>query len=366
MNALQYIFSENSLHELLYALAVGALTLLVLLFVRRVVVRRLKSVSKRTAVIWDDVLADVLDSTKLPFLVWLSVLAGITQIRLPEKIESLPWKAMMILLILQVGIWAARAVSSWMAFRVSASRESGDGAALTNFGVIAFICRMVVWVVTLLLLLDNIGVDITTLIASLGIGGVAVALALQNVLGDIFASLSIAIDKPFLVGDFIVVDDCSGTVKHVGLKTTRVQSISGEELVFANNDLLKSRIRNYKRMNERRILFGFGVTYDTDPAHLRDMGGVVREIIGRQPRARFDRAHFKGFGDSSLDFEVVYFMTVPDYAAYMDTQEAINLELLEYCNSRGIGFAFPTRTLHVASVPAPVEAGADKAAADKD
>lgn len=351
MQSLQYILDHNSIQEMLYALAAAGIALLALMFVRRVLVSRLKSLSQRTVVIWDDVLADVLESTKLPFLVWLSVLAGLTQIRLPSAIETLPFKAMMILLILQAGIWFSRAVSSWVALRLAVSKEAGDGAALTNFGVISFILRIVVWVVTLLLLLDNLGVNITTLIASLGIGGVAVALALQNVLGDLFASLSIAIDKPFMVGDFIVVDSFSGTVKHVGLKTTRLQSLSGEELVFSNNDLLKSRVRNFKRMNERRIVFGFGVTYDTPPATLQALNEALKGIVGAQQGVRLDRAHFKGFGASSLDFEVVYYMLVPDYTAYMDTQQAINLALLEYCNAQGIGFAFPTQTLHVSSIP---------------
>ncbi len=364
MQTLQFILRHNTLQEIFYALGVALITLLLLIFVRRVVVARLKAFSQRTSVIWDDVLVDVLESTKLPFLAWLSVLAGLTQIVLPDSIRLLPLKAMMILLILQAGIWASRAVRSWVGLRLAVSKEAGDGAALTNFGVISFILRIMVWVVTLLLLLDNLGVNITTLIASLGIGGVAVALALQNVLGDLFASLSIAIDKPFLVGDFIVVDTFSGTVKHVGLKTTRLQSLSGEELVFSNNDLLKSRVRNFKRMNERRIVFGFGVTYDTPPEVLRRLNEEIKAIVSRQSGVRLDRAHFKGFGASSLDFEVVYYMLEPDFSAYMDTQQAINLALLEYCNAEGIGFAFPTQTLHVSSLPAAF-AGAGRPEAGK-
>lgn len=351
MKTFNYLLSQNSLHDLAYAFAAALLALLLLLALRRVVVSRLKKLSRLTAVIWDDVLADVLESTKLPFLVWISVMLGLTQIRLPERIESMPWKGMMLLLILQAGIWASRAVSSWVSLRLEESKQIGDGAALTNFGVISFVLRMIVWVVTLLLLLDNLGVNITTLIASLGIGGVAVALALQNILGDLFASLSIAIDKPFLVGDFIVIDGFSGTVRHVGLKTTRLQSLSGEELVFANNDLLKSRVRNYKRMSERRIVFGFGLTYDTPAERLRELPEILRGIVGALPATRFDRAHFKAFGASSLDYEVVYYMQVPDYNAYMDTQQAINLALLEHCRRHGIEFAFPTHSVHVASLP---------------
>lgn len=351
MKTLHYLIDHNSLEQVFSALGLAIALLLVLMFVRRILVQRLHSMSQRTETIWDDILADVLTATKLPFMLWLSVMAGLTQIDVPASIDHLPYKAMMVLLILQTGIWASCATQSWVRKRLHASQEAGDGAAITNFGVIAFIVRFLIWIVTLLLLLDNLGVNITTLIASLGIGGVAVALALQNVLGDLFASLSIAIDKPFVVGDFIVVDDLAGTVKHVGLKTTRIQSLSGEELVISNNDLLKSRIRNYKRMAERRIVFGFGVTYDTSPTALEKLAGEVQRIIEAQPGTRFDRAHFKAFGASSLDFEVVYYMLEPDFASYMNTQQAVNLALLNYCHREGVRFAFPTQTVHIASMP---------------
>jgi small-conductance mechanosensitive channel len=346
MKTIHYLFEHNSLEQVVSAFALAGVVLCILLFARKTIVLRLQLISQQTDTIWDDILADVLASTKLPFMLWLSVMAGLTQIDVPETLAQLPYKAMMLLLILQAGIWASSAMESWFHKRLQASQKAGDGAAITNFGVIAFIVRFLIWIVTLLLLLDNLGVNITTLIASLGIGGVAVALALQNVLGDLFASLSIAMDKPFVIGDFIVVDDLAGTVKHVGLKTTRIQSLSGEELVFSNNDLLKSRIRNYKRMAERRILFGFGVTYDTSPAMLEALAQEVRSLIETQPNTRFDRAHFKSFGASSLDFEVVFYMLEPDYTVYMHTQQAINLALLDYCNREGIQFAFPTQTIH--------------------
>jgi len=354
MKTLHYLIEHNSLEQIASALLLAMIMLAALLFVRRTVVKRLHAISQRTDTIWDDILADVLTATKLPFMLWLSIMAGLTQIDVPAGISHLPYKAMMVLLTLQAGIWASSATQSWVRKRLQASQDAGDGAAITNFGVIAFIVRFLIWIVTLLLLLDNLGVNITTLIASLGIGGVAVALALQNVLGDLFASLSIAIDKPFVVGDFIVVDDLAGTVKHVGLKTTRIQSLSGEELVFANNDLLKSRIRNFKRMAERRIVFSFGVTYNTPPVALEKLASEVRRIIEIQAGTRFDRAHFKAFGASSLDFEVVYYMLEPDFASYMNTQQAINLALLNYCQREGIQFAFPTQTVHIASMPRPI------------
>lgn len=347
MKALLYIRDHNSFEQVILALCVAAAAFAALLFVRRMLSSRLHARAAQSIAIWDDVLAEVVDSTKLPFLLWISVLAGLTQIELPPSVETLPYKAMMVLLILQAGIWASRGVGTWVRKRLERSTQAGDGEAITNFGVIAFITRLMIWVIVLLLLLDNLGVNITTLVASLGIGGVAVALALQNILGDLFASLSIAIDKPFVVGDFIIVDDYMGTVKHVGLKTTRIQSLSGEELIFSNNDLLKSRIRNYKRMNERRIVFTFGVTYDTPADQLEALPGEVRAIVESQEGTRFDRAHFRGFGASSLDFEVVYFTLDPDFNKYMDTQQRINLALIRHLQSKDIALALPTQTLRV-------------------
>jgi small-conductance mechanosensitive channel len=186
--------------------------------------------------------------------------------------------------------------------------------------------------------------------ASLGIGGIAVALAVQSILGDIFSSVSIALDKPFVIGDFIVVDDYMGNVEYVGLKTTRIRSLGGEQIVFSNTELLKNRIRNYKRMLERRVLFQFGIAYETPTEQVEAIPGMVREIItGSGFDTRFDRAHFQSYGENALQFEVVYYVLDPDYNKYMDIQQQINLALLRGFRERGIGFAHPTRMLHIVS-----------------
>jgi small-conductance mechanosensitive channel len=183
------------------------------------------------------------------------------------------------------------------------------------------------------------------LIAGLGVGGIAVALAVQNVLGDLFASVSIVLDKPFVVGDFIDLGGHMGVVENVGLKTTRVRSLSGEELVIANSDLLSTRIRNFKRMSQRRAAFDIGVVYGTPSDKLRRIPELARKAVESCDNTRFDRSHFKSFGDSALVFETVYFMTVPDYNAYMDTQQSINLELYQRFEAEDIEFAYPTQTL---------------------
>jgi small-conductance mechanosensitive channel len=191
------------------------------------------------------------------------------------------------------------------------------------------------------------GIDITALVAGLGVGGIAVALAAQNILGDLFASWSIVLDKPFLVGDFIIIDGYSGTVEHIGLKTTRLRSLTGEQLIFSNSDLLKCRIRNYKRMQERRIVFSFGVLYETPLEKLKEIPGIVKDIITSIENTRFDRAHFASYGNYSLNFEVVYYVLSSDYTVYMDIQQKINLALFEEFQKKDIVFAYPTQTIYV-------------------
>ncbi|HQU41273.1 MAG TPA: mechanosensitive ion channel family protein [Pirellulales bacterium] len=253
-------------------------------------------------------------------------------------------------LLLQIAVWADVLIAVFIE-RYMHRRLETDAASVTMMSALGFLGRVAAWTVAVLLILENQDVQINSLVAGLGIGGVAVALAAQNVLGDLFASLSIVLDKPFILGDFIAVGDFLGSVEHIGLKTTRLRSLSGEQLVFSNADLLQGRIRNYKRMYERRIQFSLGVEYGTPPDKLAAMPGMIREAITAQERTRFDRAHFKSFGDSSLVFESVYYVLSPDYNLYMDIQQAINLALVRRFGAEGIEFAFPTQTLYVHKAP---------------
>jgi len=218
----------------------------------------------------------------------------------------------------------------------------------------------------LLLTLDNLGVDITALVAGLGIGGIAVALALQNVLGDLLASLSITLDQPFVIGDFLIVGDHMGSVEYVGIKTTRLRSLTGEQIVMSNADLLSSRVRNYGRMYERRIVFALGVAYETPREKLERIPPLLREIIEAQEGVRFDRAHFAKYGDFSLDFEIVYYVQSPEYGLYMDAQQAINFRIHEAFEDLGVQFAYPTQTLWIAGGAAAPEARASAPGRDRD
>ncbi len=254
--------------------------------------------------------------------------------------------ATVIALLAQAALWGDALVRSYL-MRQAKRRTETDAGVATTLLALAFLARTAVWSVVILLILANLGIDVTAMVAGLGIGGIAIALAAQNILGDLFASASIMLDKPFLLGDFIVVGADMGTVEHIGLKTTRVRSLSGEQLIFANSELLKCRIRNFKRMNERRIVFGIGITYETPAEQVAVIPAMFREAVESQSATRFDRAHFKRFGDSALEFEVVYYVLAADYNIFMDIQQAINLAILRRFAAERIAFAYPTQTLYL-------------------
>lgn len=346
MNFLTWTFFENSVENWFVALAVAVAVFVGLLLARSVLTKQLERITTRTNNVWDDIILRVVAVTRTWLFLVVALWAGSLLLLLPESIRDIVEMAAIVGVLLQIGIWANRGIQTYTKLYADRNLEH-DAASVMTVRAIGFLASLAVWTIVFLVFLDNLGIDVTALIAGLGIGGIAVALAAQNILGDLFASLSIVLDKPFVTGDFIIVGDLLGTVERVGLKTTRLRSLSGEQLVFSNTDLVNSRIRNFKRMFERRIIFNFGVEYGTPREQLEWIPGAVKEIIEGLPDTRFDRAHFKGYGDSSLDFEVVYYVLLPDYAVYMDRQQTINLELYRLFEERDIAFAFPTRTLHV-------------------
>jgi len=251
----------------------------------------------------------------------------------------------------QAGVWASAAVMAWLE-RKRKAKLASDRAAASSITIVAFLARAVVWIMVVLLVLENLGVNITTLVAGLGVGGVAVALALQNILGDLFASLSITFDQPFFVGDFVIVDAFMGSVEHIGIKSTRLRSLTGEQIVMSNADLLKSRLRNYGRMTERRVIFTIGVTYDTPVDKLEQVPGIIRAAVESQEGIRFDRSHFANHGACSLDFETVYYVLSADYTRHMDIQQRIRLRIHREFARLGIEFAYPTQRLILERAPA--------------
>ncbi|NNK62473.1 MAG: mechanosensitive ion channel family protein [Gemmatimonadetes bacterium] len=341
--------------QILIALGTAVVAAIVLRILFGWALGRVRVLARKTENDIDDLIVELLAKTRTLFIVLIVLWAAAQPLDLPETADMVLQGILVIGLHLQAGFWGM-GVINYLIQRWKKEQLEDDPGMATAVGVVSFVARLGLWALLALTALGTLGIEVTPFIASLGIGGVAVALALQNVLGDLLASMSIVLDKPFVVGDFVQVGDLSGSVEYVGLKTTRVRSLSGEQLVFSNSDLLSSRIRNYGRMNERRVAFGIGVVYDTPTPVLRRIPTLIREAVESRENARFDRSHLKSFGASSIDFETVYYMEVPDYAAYMDTQQAINLELLERFGAEDIEFAFPTRTIHVVGGP-PSESG---------
>lgn len=346
MDFLQVEWYGNKVQTWLIGAGVAVSTIVVLVVVRLVVTRRLAELARQTETRLDDFVVAVLGRTKLFFLLGVGIWSGALVLSLPHTWRRVVDTIGVVALVAQVAVWLNAAITAWIDLQRKKKLQQDPGA-ITSIGVIGFMMRLVLWTIVLLLVLDNLGVNITALVAGLGIGGIAVALAVQNLLSDLFASLSIVLDKPFQVGDFIIVGDLLGTVEHVGLKTTRVRSLSGEQLVFTNTDLLTSRVRNFKRMYERRVVFTIGVTYQTPLEKASRIPGMLKEIVLAQQQVRFDRSHFKSFGPSSLDFETVYFVQNPDFNLFMDVQQAINLAVMKRFGEEGIDFAYPTQTLYV-------------------
>ncbi len=316
-----------------------------LLLVRRLASTALQTLAAGTGSRAYGVAADLLGRTLIPFMVLASLYAGSFLLELGTWAETAA-RWMGLFLLLQIGVWAAAAMDSLLRQWHGANAPQGAAAS-----ILGFLGRTVVWSLVLMILLDNLGIRVTTLITGLGVGGIAVALAVQKVLGDLFASISIILDKPFEIGDFIQVGDLLGTVDHIGLKTTRVRSLSGEQLVFANSDLLDSRIHNYKRMYERRVIFTFAVAHRTPPDKLRAIPDWVKAAVALCPGVRFDRAHLLKFGESGPVYEVVFWIPSPDYNVYMDIQQVVNLDLAERFVREGVEFARPARTLEFEPAP---------------
>ena len=343
-------FLNNTLLDWLIAAGLTLLLFFVFIVTKAFILRKLTQLAKKTKTDIDDLLVNFLSRTKFFMMLILAIYIASYLLELPKLAAGILSSAIILVLLLQGGIWGA-GIINFLTERYKKEKLAEDAASATTFSALGFLGKIVMWTAFLLLALDNLGFNITTLVAGLGISGIALALAVQNILGDLFASLSIVLDKPFVLGDFIIVDNHMGSVEHIGLKTTRIRSLSGEQLIFSNNDLLQSRIRNFKRMAERRVVFALGVTYQTPAEKLEKIPGMIKEMIEAQDLTRFDRAHFKDYGNFSLNFEIVYWIATPDYNSYMDTQQTINLMIYRQFAEEGIEFAYPTQTLFLEKDP---------------
>jgi small-conductance mechanosensitive channel len=343
----------NGLTQWVVAAALSAGILTVALLVRLFLSRSLPSPEAGKDLHWPEVLHELVSRTWTLFLIIAAIYAGTTLLALPDSIHRLVSSIFIVALFVQIALWADRLASALLAWRLAPLKS--QSSMRNALALIQFAVRVAVWSIALLLIFENLGFDVTALVAGLGVGGIAVALAAQSVLGDLFSSLAIVLDRPFEVGDFIVFGDQSGTVEKIGIKTTRIRALSGEQVAVSNSDLVKTRVHNFKRMNERRIVLELGVTYDTPADKLDDIPAMVTKIIEAQDKARFDRAHFRSFGDSALEFEAVYYVLSADYTVYMDVQQDINFAIFRAFEEAGIEFAFPSQTLYVPGLKGALE-----------
>jgi small-conductance mechanosensitive channel len=354
-------FLGNSLSQWLTALAVLIGGTLLLGILKRVIQSRLGKIAERTETQLDDLVVDLIRRTSRLFLFTIAFRAATHLLVMQDELKPYLHDMVMLVVWMQVGLWG-RGLVLFGIKQMVRSKPADDPARTMGAAVLGFIGQFIIWAVALLMFLESTGKSVTTLIASLGVGGIAIALAAQNILGDLFASITILLDKPFVVGDSIALGDFQGSVEHIGIKTTRLRSVNGEQIVIGNQDLVSSRLRNFKRLVERRCQFTIGVSYSTPYEQVSAIPRILEEIIRSTADTRFERAHFKAFGDSSLVYEAVYFVLRQDYLSYMDAQQAVNLKIHRRFAEAGIDLAFPTQIVHLvrpATKPNPTNPPAD-------
>jgi len=349
LKILNYTFLGNTLLNYLVFLLLICVGLIFIKIFRKTILKRLKKWAKETETTIDDFIVNsIIEKTAIPLLYFGVFYFSLNLLKLTPSLK----KIINAFAIALLTFFSARLIIEVLSytFKIYWIKQGKKEALEKSLRGILRIAKVLVWGLAIVFFLDNLGFKVSTVLAGLGIGGVAVALAAQAILKDLFSYFSIIFDRPFEVGDFIIVDDFLGTVEYIGIKTTRIRSLGGEQLVFSNTDLTDSRVRNYKRMEKRRVVFQFGVTYDTPVEKLKKIPKIVEEIIKSVKDTIFDRAHFFSYGDFSLIFEVVYYVLGSDYNKYMDIQQEINLKLKEEFEKERIEFAFPTQTLYVHSL----------------
>jgi small-conductance mechanosensitive channel len=342
---LNQIYFGNTVLAYLIALGIFVISVLFVQIFRTIVLRRLKKWAERTKTTLDDFIIVAIRKSILPILYYGAFYFAVGTLSLSATFDSI----LNVVSIFVIVFFTIRLITSTLDYSIVsyASREEAEEQKAKQLKSLSALGRFVIWGIGLVFLLDNLGFDITAVVAGLGIGGIAVALAAQSILADLFSYFIIFFDRPFELGDYIKVGDKNGTVEHIGIKTTRIKALSGEQLVFSNTDLTSSRLHNFKKLQRRRINFKLGVIYQTSAEKLQKINEIVKQIIEVQENAQFDRGHFSSFGDFSLNFDFVYYVLSSDYATYMDVQQAINMEIFYKFEEVGIEFAYPTLSLFI-------------------
>jgi small-conductance mechanosensitive channel len=342
---LNRVYYNNTVEEYLISIGVIVGGILLLKIFKKIILNRLKKWSESTETTIDNFAINAIEKFALPALNVLIVYIGITLLELSPKANQI----LKIAVAVVITFFILRLVSSIALHGLKSyvRRQDQGEEKVKQLGGIMLIINATIWIIGIIFLLDNLGQDVGAIIAGLGIGGIAIALAAQNILGDLFNYLVIFFDQPFEIGDFIILDDKMGTVEYIGIKTTRLKSLSGEQLILANSDLTKSRVHNFKRMQRRRIQFEIGIVYESTIDQIKAVPIIIKEVIDSIEGLTLDRTHFKSYGDFSLIFQTVYFVESADYNIYMDKQEIINLRIHEEFEKRKIDFAYPTQSIYL-------------------
>ncbi|PLX26025.1 mechanosensitive ion channel protein MscS [Candidatus Parcubacteria bacterium] len=338
----------NSGYDYVVAIVVFVAFLFLLKIFQAIILARLQKIALKTSTDFDDILIEIFRKIKPPFYFFVAVYFAIKSLVLPELINKILLVLFIVVIVYEVIRGVERIVD--YLFRKYLEKNQDEDTDVHSEAMIKLmqvLIKVALWIFGLIMILSNLGIDVTSLVAGMGIGGIAIALALQNVLGDLFSAFSIYMDKPFKVGDYIVVGTDSGVVEKIGMKTTRIRTLQGEQLVVSNKELTSARIQNFRRMEKRRVSFTLGVTYDTAPEKLAAIPKMVEDIINKVDLAEFDRCHFAEYADSSLNFEIVMYVDSKEYNDYMDARQEINMDIYNSFAKEGIDFAYPTQTIFV-------------------
>ena len=332
-------FLGNSMWDWLLAIVVFVAIYFTVKPLFRLIVRKIDKAINHESNKSGDIAVDALKNSKAWFFAAIAIFFGAKFLNLGGY-NFLPIKILILAAFTQIGIWASvifnHSLKNW-------SRKNENPSQHAAVVIIRWIGKFLIWAIVLLLVLDNLGIKVVSLLAGLGVGGIAIALAMQRILGDLFASISIMLDKPFEIGDFVMVGDIKGTVESIGIKTTRIRSVNGEQIVISNSDLLESRVNNFKRMTERRVVFNVNVSNQTSKENIYAIADLVKNIINNQENVRFDRGHLKDFSPGSIDYEFVYWLNKTDFITYMDIQQKINLAIIDEFAEREINMAYPAQ-----------------------
>lgn len=337
------VYFGNSIKDWLISIGIIVITAFILFLIKKIVITRLKKLVANTSSTFDDVLVAGLERSVIPVIFVLITYGAINYLEIPDKIL----KKIGVITWIIIMFYILRSVTTILKHLIfkSIKDDSDNFARKKQANGLILILNFVIWILGFIFLLDNLGYNIGTLIAGLGIGGIAIALAAQTILGDLFSYFVIYFDKPFEIGDFITFDDKNGVVEYIGIKTTRLNTLSGEQLVVSNKYLTDSRVHNFRKMQKRRIVFTLGVVYQIKVDIIKEIPSIVKNIIENTKDVQFDRGHFMNLGKSKLDFEFVYYILSPEYTIYMDRQQEILVSIFKEFENRNIGFAYPTQTI---------------------